>query len=142
MLKINIVNNYNDATKEYKKIIKKVVKGVVKEEKYRKHSSVNFILINNEEIHEINLKYRNIDRPTDVISFEDNEDDTLGDIFISIDKVVEQAKEYGHSFTRELGFLVCHGTLHCLGYDHIVDSDRLIMEEKQKKILDNVGLKR
>ena len=88
----------------------------------------NVIIINNEEIHKINKEYRGIDRPTDVISFAledykdikyENDYRVLGDIYISIDKVKEQAKEYGHSEKRELAFLAVHGLLHLLGYDHM-----------------------
>ena len=92
----------------------------------------NVIIINNEEIHKINKEYRGIDRPTDVISFAledykdikyENDYRVLGDIYISIDKVKEQAKEYGHSEKRELAFLAVHGLLHLLGYDHMEKED-------------------
>ena len=87
----------------------------------------NVIIINNEEIHKINKEYRGIDRPTDVISFAledykdikyENDYRVLGDIYISIDKVKEQAKEYGHSEKRELAFLAVHGLLHLLGFEY------------------------
>ncbi len=109
----------------------------------------NVIIINNEKIHEINKQYRGVDRPTDVISFalEDFKDITyennyrvLGDIYISIDKVKEQAKEYGHSEKRELAFLAVHGLLHLLGYDHMKEDEEKIMFEKQEKILNGYGI--
>ncbi len=107
------------------------------------------IIVDNEKIHEINKKYRGIDRPTDVISFaleegEDYEkqDRMLGDIYISIDKVYEQAKEYGHSVKRELFFLVTHGFLHLLGYDHMNKEDEKEMFSLQEKILEEYGVKR
>ena len=96
----------------------------------------NVIIINNEEIHKINKEYRGIDRPTDVISFAledykdikyENDYRVLGDIYISIDKVKEQAKEYGHSEKRELAFLAVHGLLHLLGYDHMEKEDEKVM---------------
>ena len=108
--------------------------------------SVSFI--DNVEIHKINKEYRKIDRPTDVISFAflDNEDREkeyqsgfpviLGDIYISLDKASEQAKEYGHSLKRELCFLFVHGLLHLLGYDHMKKEDEEIMFPLQDKILE------
>ena len=112
-------------------------------------ASFSIIIIDNEKIHEINKKYRNVDRPTDVISFalEENEDyevkeRVLGDIYISIDKVYEQAKEYGHSIKRELFFLVTHGFLHLLGYDHMKKEDEDIMFPLQEKILEEYGVSR
>lgn len=108
------------------------------------------IIVDNKRIHEINKEYRGIDRPTDVISFalEDNEEITfdnyrpLGDIYISIDKVKEQAKEYGHSEKRELAFLTVHGFLHLLGYDHMEKEDEKIMFAKQEEILNGFGITR
>lgn len=108
------------------------------------------IIVDNEKIHEINKQYRGIDRPTDVISFalEDSEDISLenyrilGDIYISIDKVKEQAKEFGHSEKRELAFLTIHGFLHLLGYDHMEKEDEKIMFAKQEEILNGFGITR
>ena len=109
----------------------------------------NVIIINNEEIHKINKEYRGIDRPTDVISFAledykdikyENDYRVLGAIYISIDKVKEQAKEYGHSEKRELAFLAVHGLLHLLGYDHMEKEDEKVMFSKQELILDGYGI--
>ena len=110
----------------------------------------NVIIVDNEYIHKLNLNYRGIDRPTDVISFalEDNKDFNpdgiriLGDIYISIDKVYEQAKEYGHSNLREICFLMIHGFLHLLGYDHIKKDEEKIMFDKQEEILSGFGITR
>ena len=111
----------------------------------------NVIIINNEEIHKINKEYRGIDRPTDVISFAledykdikyENDYRVLGDIYISIDKVKEQAKEYGHSEKREMAFLTIHGLLHLLGYDHMNKEDEKVMFGEQEAILDGFGIKR
>ena len=108
--------------------------------------------MDNEQIHELNAKYRNIDAPTDVLSFplgENNEYDrneetgamTLGDIVISIPKAVEQAERYGHSFQREVGFLTVHSMLHLLGYDHETDKiEALRMREKEEAIMKRLGL--
>lgn len=112
-------------------------------------ASFSIIIVDNEKIHEINKTYRGIDRPTDVISFalEEGEDyevkeRLLGDIYISIDKVYEQAKEYGHSVKRELFFLVTHGFLHLLGYDHMEPDEEKEMFSLQEEILDSYGVKR
>lgn len=109
----------------------------------------NIIIVDNEYIHKLNKEYRGIDRPTDVISFalEDFEDiksdiRVLGDIYISIDKVYEQAKEYGHSNLREICFLMIHGFLHLLGYDHMETTDEKIMFAKQEEILNGFGITR
>lgn len=109
----------------------------------------NVIIINNEKIHKINKEYRGIDRPTDVISFAledykdikyENDYRVLGDIYISVDKVKEQAKEYGHSEKRELAFLAVHGLLHLLGYDHMEKEDEKVMFSRQELILDGYGI--
>ena len=110
----------------------------------------NIIIVDNERIHEINKEYRNIDRETDVISFalEDEKDieyddfRLLGDIYISIDRVVSQAKEYGHSELREICFLATHGILHLLGYDHMEPDDEKEMFDLQNKLLDGYNIKR
>ena len=114
-----------------------------------KDSVMSIIIVDNKEIHRINKEYRNIDRETDVISFALEEGETidepvktLGDIYISIDRVYSQAKEYGHSVKRELFFLVTHGFLHLLGYDHMKKEDEEVMFPLQEKILDNYGVKR
>jgi len=110
----------------------------------------NIILTTNEKIHEINLKYRNVDRETDVISFalEDEKDieytdfRLLGDIYISIDKCYLQALEYGHSRVREICFLATHGILHLLGYDHMNKNDEKEMFDLQNELLDGYNIKR
>ena len=114
-----------------------------------KDSVMSIIIVDNDYIHKINKEYRNIDRATDVISFalEENESidepiKTLGDIYISIDKVYSQANEYGHSVKRELFFLVTHGFLHLLGYDHMTKEDEEKMFSLQEEILDSYGVKR
>ena len=111
-----------------------------------KDYEVSIILVDAEQIHEINRDYRNIDRPTDVISFalKDSEDAffldeldlELGDIFINYEAVINQAKEYGHSECREISFLCTHGLLHLLGYDHMNEEDEKEMFGLQDVILD------
>lgn len=110
----------------------------------------NVIIVDNNYIHKLNKEYRGVDRPTDVISFalEDNGSmetefgRVLGDIYISIDKAREQAKEYGHSLKRELSFLSIHGFLHLLGYDHMNPEEEKEMFEIQELILNEYGIKR
>ncbi len=113
-------------------------------------SIVSITIIDNERIHEINRDYRGIDRPTDVISFAFMDENTnpengltnLGEIYISIEKAHEQAEEYGHSFERELCFLLVHGLLHLLGYDHMEKEDEIEMFSLQDEILESLGITR
>ncbi len=102
----------------------------------------SIVAMNNEEIHQVNLEFRNVDRPTDVLSFEEHLDDYLGDILISIEKTHEQANEYGHSFERELLFLVTHGFLHLNGYDHMNPEEEKEMFSLQRKLLSDYGVDR
>ena len=110
----------------------------------------NVIFVDSDKIKELNKTYRNIDRETDVISFalEDGEANInfefgrlLGDIYICVPKMKAQAKEYGHSIAREMGFLTIHGLLHLLGYDHMTKEEEKIMFAKQEEILNAYGLK-
>lgn len=116
---------------------------------------VSITFVDNEQIQAINKQYRNIDKPTDVISFaleERSEGEVeivgvtmpriLGDIVISIPKAKQQANDYNHSFHRELGFLALHGFLHLLGYDHETEEEELMMFQRQKEILEKHGLTR
>lgn len=113
-----------------------------------KKAYFSIIFIDDEKMHEMNKNYRSIDRTTDVLSFalEDNntyipEIRELGDIFISIPKMQEQAKEYKHSEKRELAFLVCHGLLHLLGYDHTKSKeDEKRQFDLQDEILNDLGI--
>ena len=126
MIRINIINEYNEC--DYKNIIKRIAFTISNNQKLVfKRLVLNVVIVDNNKIHEYNLKYRNIDKETDVLSFPSDEKGELGDIIISYDRVKTQAVDYGHSEDRELGFLVCHGILHCLGYDHIEKNDEEIM---------------
>lgn len=143
-----IFNETNRKIEELK-VLNDYVKYVVKELDLV-NCEFNIIIVDNEKIHEINKQYRNIDRETDVISFalEDNKDieytdfRLLGDIYISIDRVISQAKEYGHSELREICFLATHGILHLLGYDHMEPADEKEMFALQNKLLDGYNIKR
>lgn len=114
-----------------------------------KNANFSVIFIDDEKMHELNKMYRNIDRTTDVLSFalEDNQTielpiRELGDIFISIPKMIEQAKEYEHSKKRELSFLVVHGLLHLLGYDHTISEEQEKLQfGLQDKILNDLDIK-
>ena len=148
MNEIEIINNTNEEIKELD-IINDLLEFALKKEK-QEHVIFNIIIVDNEYIHKLNKEYRNVDRPTDVISFalEDNGSmetaygRILGDIYISIDKAREQAKEYGHSLKRELAFLSIHGLLHLLGYDHMEEEEEKVMFARQELILDEYGIKR
>ncbi len=148
MNQIEIYNEYNANVEEIELLHNFVNFCVKKLELINVCFSV--IIVNNDYIHSLNKNYRNIDRPTDVITFalEDNkvidlpENRVLGDIYISYDKAIEQSKEYGHSLKRELCFLTIHGILHLLGYDHMSEEDEKKMFKLQKELLDEYGIKK
>ena len=117
------------------------------------NSEVSVTLTDNASIHELNRKYRGMDRPTDVLSFALRESeepdisggaeaDALGDIIISVERAQEQAAEYGHSLRREVAFLAVHGMLHLLGYDHMEDAQREEMEKEQRFVMEQLGISR
>lgn len=147
MNEITVINETNDIID--KKLLNKVA-GFALESEGVKDALVNIIIVDNGEIRKINKEYRGIDRETDVISFALEDDNTfielpirvLGDIYISIDRVKSQAKDYGHSEKREICFLTVHGILHLLGYDHMNIEDEKVMFGKQDKILDELGIRR
>ncbi len=146
-MEIGLFNETNEKMDDYFKTLKKVLEHGLK--KLKVEASFNVIIVDNDYIHELNKKYRGIDRETDVISFALEDDDTfnpeeriLGDIYISIDRVHSQSEEYGHSFTRELCFLAVHGMLHLLGYDHMQKDEEKVMFGLQEEILDEMGIKR
>lgn len=138
---------------ELKDFVKQVVNTCFQEEKLE---NLNFYLsvtlTTPKEIHKLNKEYRNVDKETDVLSFPMFEKaeldriinsqmknvvlEVLGDIVISVEKVEEQAKEYGHSFERELAYMLVHGFYHIMGYDHIEEKDKIIMRPKEEKVLE------
>ena len=149
----------------YEKIIRDVIEEAMDYEGCPYEAEVSVGLTDNPSIQEINRDYRQIDRPTDVLSFpmvdyerpadfcglEEQAEDyfnpetgelMLGDIIVSVDKVEEQAEKYGHSQARELAFLVAHSMLHLFGYDHMEEEERLVMERKQAEILERRGYRR
>lgn len=150
---------------DHEKLAQEVVEFAMEHEGFPYEAEVNLTLTDNEGIHEINKMYREIDAPTDVLSFpmlsyehagdfsaleegyEDNfNPDTgeimLGDIIISIDRVREQAEAYGHSERREYAFLIVHSMLHLFGYDHMTEEEATQMEAKQHQILDAMQISR
>lgn len=137
-MKINMHNQTDQDVAEIKKLLKKVFK------KVKDKKSMEIIFVNLNEIHQMNLKFREIDRPTDVLSFVNDDEDisSLGDIFISLEQAEKQAKDYEHSFEREVGFLAVHGYLHLKGYDHHTPEEEKEMIEIQETILNKAKLKR
>ena len=150
-----------EENEDYKNIIEKVVKTCFEEEKLlNTNLYLNVILTNPETIRETNKKYREIDKETDVLSFpmfqkeelerliedskkhEEPVEDVLGDIMVSIPKVIEQADEYGHSVERELAYMIVHGFYHVMGYDHIKEEDKVIMRPKEEYILNKLNITR
>ena len=137
---INLYNNYSSEIKfDFEKIIQDIENG------FESDKEASLILVDIDEITRINKEYRNKDYATDVISFEedDEEDENyLGDIFLSVDKAISQSIEYGHSVEREFAFLVIHGLLHLHGYDHMNEEEEKIMFKKQEEILERLNYRR
>ena len=146
-------------------LAKMVAEKVLDMEKCPWDAQVNLVLTDNEEIKRVNIEFRGIERATDVLSFpmadypvpgdfsdiEERDPDAfhpetgelmLGDIIISMDKVKEQAKAYGHSNTRELAFLVAHSMLHLMGYDHMEEDEKRIMRQKEENVLEKLKILR
>ncbi|MDY3240648.1 MAG: rRNA maturation RNase YbeY [Anaerovoracaceae bacterium] len=115
----------------------------------RSEISVTFVSL--EEIHELNREYRQVDSPTDVLSFPQFDDldelpeegeIMLGDVVICSDRAKEQAEEFGHSFEREIIYLFVHSVLHLLGYDHMEEDEKRIMRRREEEVMERIGLKR
>lgn len=141
-MKINLFNEKNLLTNiDYNKIINDIE--TLFNNEFNNDKEVSVIFVTTDEIHEMNKQYRNIDRPTDVLSFEEkDEEDYLGEIFICDDKVYEQALSYNHSNEREFAFLLTHGLLHLLGYDHMNKDDEVVMFNKQDELLNKTIYRR
>ena len=133
-------------------LIEKTAAAALKYEHFTDNTEISVTIVSLEDIHQINLEHRGIDRPTDVLSFPlidftrdklpENEKIYLGDIVLCYDKVLSQAEEYGHSVERELAFLTAHSMLHLMGYDHMVPEEEKVMFAKQEEILTGMGLTR
>lgn len=162
-----LIENETNLTFDFddKELIEKVIENSLNFIDFPYETEINVILTNNENIRQINKEYREMDAPTDVLSFplihykipadfsilDENITDyfnpetgevVLGDIVISIDKVVSQANEYGHSVKREMAFLIVHSMLHLFGFDHIEENERIEMEKLQNLILKELDINR
>lgn len=144
-----------ELTDEIKETLERVCLKSLQYEEFNEDCEISLSIVTNEEIHDINKQFRNIDSPTDVLSFpqltfeegeeadvNENGEIVLGDIIISIDRAKEQAEEYGHSLKRELAFLSVHSMLHLMGYDHMVPEEEEDMFRRQKEILIEAGIPR
>jgi len=150
---------------DYEKIAISVCEEVLRQENCPFDCEINITITDNNDIHEINKETRNIDKPTDVLSFPnlffdepaafdipDNEISDyidpennliiLGDIVLSYDKILEQSKEYNHSVIREYAFLIAHSMLHLSGYDHMVKEEAEVMEERQRMVMSTLKIER
>lgn len=137
-MKINIVNYFDDLDYPIIQSVLDVGAKLLKQE----HSSITIILMDDDGITTLNTQYRDKPVTTDVLTFPDGYLNHLGDVFISMETCREQAREYGHSMERELGFLAVHGFLHTLGYDHHTDEEETIMFQLQNQILQQAKLSR
>lgn len=139
-----------DISEKLINMINNIVIQCLKYEEFDEDYEVSLSFVDNEEIHNLNKEFRNVDRPTDVLSFPLIEDDfniqleekALGDIVISLEKALEQSIEYNHSFEREVAFLVCHSMFHLMGYDHDNDENTKIMRKKEEDVLSKLGIVR
>ena len=132
----NYINRTNQDVSVYASLFQKIAKSAEKILELPEDYELSVTFVRSQTIHKINRDYRNVDRPTDVISFAIRDDED--DIFININYCKKQAKEYGHSYDREMGFLFTHGMLHCLGYDHMCEEDEKVMFALQDQILDPI----
>lgn len=152
---------------DYKELLQSVIEEALQQENCPYECEINLTLMENEGIRRVNQEFRELDVPTDVLSFPMVEYETpgdfsvletpgaknmyfnldsgellLGDIVISLERGKEQAEEYGHSLERELAFLTAHSMLHLMGYDHMEEDEREVMEKKQENILQSLGITR
>lgn len=152
-----IINQQNkiNYTRELQQVIQKVVKTVARTTKLPANTEVSIMIVDNSYIQELNFIYRGQNIATDVLSFAMNElgeeepdfdfsgeINVLGDIVVSLETAQRQSEEYGHSLERELGYLVAHGMLHLLGYDHETSEEQRLMRELEEKIMASVRLER
>lgn len=162
------INNSQDKiemTPEVKRLIEECVSKTLEMEGVSIPVEVSILLVDDQQIHQLNRQYRGVDAPTDVLSFpmlefEDDGQDrrdlqaalneagcngqavVLGDIVLSMERAQQQAQEYGHSFLREVGYLIVHGMLHLLGYDHEQEPQRIVMRQKEEHVMGMLGLSR
>lgn len=153
---VDITDETNQLSIKTRQFLEELIRYVATTEKLPKQTEISLNIVDDETIQALNLQYRGLDEPTDVLSFalQDNlagelevqRDEEmpliLGDIILSLEQAQLQAKRYNHSLKRELGFLVVHGFLHLLGYDHLTKADEKIMFAKQESLLRAFGLER
>lgn len=152
-----IVSLDNDQEKieistELEGLLNKAMNLVARLENLSENTEVDITIVTDEEIHVLNRDYRGVDRATDVLSFALDEGDDepeilgaeaehlLGDIIISAEKANEQAEEFGHGLNREIVYLAVHGMLHLLGYDHMVEDEKIVMRKREEEILREIDL--
>lgn len=140
MLKVDIIWQGVQGDAKIKRAALKAARMAAKYEK--RAGSVSLLMTGDEDIHQLNREFRQVDKPTDVLSFPSDEPGFLGDIAISVPCAVRQAEEYGHSVDREIAFLTVHAMLHLFGYDHIEPQDEEIMRSRQRDILAAAGMER
>lgn len=154
-LEIDFIDETTKVAAADQELVEKLLMFAAQKQNLSGNIELSVTFVDNDRIQEINKEYRNKDQATDVISFAMEElgegeielvgmdmPRVLGDIIISVDRTKEQAEEYGHTYSRELGFLAVHGFLHLLGYDHLTKEEEEVMFTLQKEILDEFGLQR
>lgn len=137
---------------DFERLVEECTRAALEEEEISDDAEVSVTLVDNARIREVNAEFRNIDKETDVLSFPmgdesfevdpDNDAILLGDIVISLEKAQAQAEEYGHSFQREVAFLITHSLFHLLGYDHMTADEEAEMFAKQERVLEKLGITR
>ncbi|CEQ18677.1 rRNA maturation RNase YbeY [Paraclostridium sordellii] len=148
-----ILDDRQDKIKVSEDLLEKIHDIIVESlhyEGYDDNYEVSLSFVDNEEIHELNRQYRGVDRATDVLSFPlltddfdvEIEEESLGDIVISLDRALEQSEEYNHSFEREVCFLVCHSMFHLLGYDHDTEENTKDMRKREEDVLNKLNITR
>ncbi|MGM0436591.1 MAG: rRNA maturation RNase YbeY [Bacillota bacterium] len=136
----NIINQCNE--ENYGPLLEKVMKKAFKMQNVSKKQILNLILVTNEKMQELNRNFRSTDTVTDVLTFPSDIEGELGDVFIAPYVAMAQAKNYGHTFKRELAFLAVHGFLHALGFTHETEEKENMMFSVQENILDSLKIKR
>ncbi|CEN82671.1 metal-dependent hydrolase [[Clostridium] sordellii] len=148
-----ILDDRQDKIKVSEDLLEKIHDIIVESlhyEGYDDNYEVSLSFVDNEEIHELNRQYRGVDRATDVLSFPlltddfdvEIEEESLGDIVISLERALEQSEEYNHSFEREVCFLVCHSMFHLLGYDHDTEENNKDMRKREEDVLNKLNITR
>lgn len=145
-MEIHIDNRQDkvEINEEMIEVFKKAVKESLLLERGSTDYEVSISIVNNKEIQELNREYRNIDKPTDVLSFPMEDEFSpvalLGDIVISGEKALEQSMEYGHSLLREMTYLIVHSMFHLMGYDHMTSEDKKLMRKKEKGVMSKIEI--